>query len=268
MNYINLPLVLVVLSGLTGIIWLLDTLFFKKKRGSKKEPIIVDYARSFFPVIFIVLILRSFLYEPFRIPSGSMTPTLLTGDFILVNKYIYGIRLPVLWDTKVVAINEPKRGDVAVFKYPKDTKLDFIKRVVGIPGDILFYDQNKILYLNGKVVSQKSIELFNGQGSSAQFNQNMIKTESLPDNAEHNILTDATRPAYRQGLQYLNEPYKIPKGYYFMMGDNRDNSHDSRYWGSVPEDHLVGRAAAVWMHWDFEREGFPIDWKRIGNAIH
>ncbi len=267
MNHINLPLVLVVLSALTGIIWLIDSLFFKKKRGDKKEPIIVDYARSFFPVIFIVLILRSFIYEPFRIPSGSMTPTLLTGDFILVNKYIYGLRLPVWWDTKVISISEPKRGDVIVFKFPEDTKLDFIKRVVGVPGDVLFYSQDKVLYVNGKPMEQMLLVPFKGKGSSAQFNHSMIKSETLVD-VEHQILTDDRLPAYHPQLQYLMTPYKIPEGNYFVLGDNRDNSKDSRFWGLVPEDHLVGRAAAVWMHWDWKRDGFPIDWKRIGHGIH
>ncbi len=267
MNEINLPLVLVILSAVTGIIWLLDSLFFKKKRGNKKEPIIVDYAKSFFPVIFIVLILRTFVYEPFRIPSGSMTPTLLTGDFILVNKYIYGLRLPVLWDIKIVDIELPKRGDVIVFKYPEDTKLDFIKRVVGVPGDTLQYGPDKVLYLNGQPMKQESISAYIGQGSSQIFNGSVIKQEDLKG-VKHQLLTNARAPAYRRDMNYLIEPFTIPEGNYFVLGDNRDNSKDSRFWGLVPEDHLVGRAAAVWMHWDWKRAGFPINFSRIGHAIH
>jgi signal peptidase I len=184
------------------------------------------------PVILLVLIVRSFLAEPFQIPSSSMEPTLLVGDFILVNKFTYGIRLPVT-RTKIIDINEPERGDVMVFFPPQDKRY-FIKRIVGLPGDLIEY-KNKQLSVNGEiqdlVLDSEKVDLLKRQ----------LLTENLSGN-EHQIYQTVTRPAKQYELL-------VKPGHYFMMGDNRDNSHDSRYWGSVPEENIVGKAFAIWMHW-------------------
>jgi len=279
MNF-DFPTFLVLASALTGGIWLIDALFFASKRKQRaaaeaqgkapakvKEPVLVEYSRSFFPVIFAVLVLRSFLVEPFRIPSGSMMPTLLVGDFILVNKFSYGIRLPVL-NTKIIEVGEPQRGDVFVFRYPKQPWIDYIKRVVGVPGDTISY-QNKILYINGKPMEQTREGIFTGVGSGARMTGAYIMQEDL-DGVEHDILVHPRAPNLAMGCNVLrNGPITVPEGHYFAMGDNRDNSNDSRCWGLVPEENLVGKAFAIWMNWDSNLEEFPpIEWERIGNGIH
>jgi signal peptidase I len=280
---LDFPAFLVLASVLTGGIWLVDALLFAPRRrrlaeaaiGSGtlsdaarpayKEPILVEYARSFFPVIFAVLVLRSFLVEPFRIPSNSMMPTLLTGDFILVNKFSYGLRWPVL-NTRFLDIGDPQVGDVAVFKFPMDTSVDYIKRVVAVPGDEIGY-QNKILYRNGEPVPQIPIGRFTGVGSGAEMTGAREALESLSD-VEHRILTRQNAPDLPPGCRVLAfGPIKVPEGQYFMMGDNRDNSNDSRCWGFVPEKNLVGKAFGIWMHWDGQRDGSPIAWGRLGNGI-
>ena len=263
----------------TGAVWLLDVLLWMPKRklraqelaskdknllGSKleeeqdkllKEPIFVEYSRSLFPVIFIVLVLRSFMVEPFRIPSGSMMPTLLVGDFILVNKYAYGIRLPVI-NTKIIDAGEPKRGDVTVFRFPKDPSIDYIKRVIGIPGDKIQY-KSKQLFIIGEPIPQVSQSIYEGVGSGVSMSGAELKLEEL-DNVKHQVLIDRSKPS-------INYEFIVPKDKYFVMGDNRDNSNDSRYWGMVPQENLVGKAFFIWMNWDSSGNGVSID--RIGTSI-
>tara|TARA_R110002167_G_scaffold83583_6_gene226952 strand:+ start:3266 stop:4048 length:783 start_codon:yes stop_codon:yes gene_type:complete len=241
----DFPLILVILTFVTGIIYLVDVLWLSSKRDSSgagepdasddvapPPPWIIETSRSFFPVLAIVLVLRSFLVEPFQIPSGSMLPTLEVGDFILVNKFEYGLRLPVL-GTKVVALNDPQRGDVMVFKYPEDGKTNYIKRVVGLPGDLIKYE-NKELTINGKNIDEKLL---------ANLQKNQLFEEQLGEVKHQIFKTSGYANLGAEGL------WKIPEGYYFMMGDNRDNSNDSRFWGLVPDELIVGKAFAIWMHW-------------------
>lgn len=205
--------------------------------GLNKENPLIDTARSLFPVLFVVLILRSFLVEPFQIPSGSMLPTLKIGDFILVNKWEYGFRLPVL-GTKVIPVGDPQRGDVVVFKYPKQPTVNYIKRVVGLPGDHIEY-VGKVLYVNGE--PQKLDVL--AQIPPARPTRELM-TEQL-GTVKHEVYRDLLpSPQPRQ------TEWNVPEGHYFMVGDNRDNSNDSRYWGFVPDELLVGKAFSVWMHWN------------------
>ena len=259
---------LVGLTAFTGIVWAIDALFFAKARRARgpeaKEPVVVEYCRSFFPVIFAVLLIRSFLAEPFRIPSSSMMPTLLIGDFILVNKFTYGLRLPVTND-KFVDIGEPGRGDVVVFRYPgmgpQDPQkgTDYIKRVIGVPGDEITY-RGKAVYVNGVAVPQDNIGVYEGEGSGSEMTGALLKTERLPE-AEHQILQ---RPG--AGFYPVREgSWRVPPGHYFVLGDNRDNSQDSRYWGFVPEENLVGKAFLVWMNWDGKIGS--VDFGRIGTVI-
>ncbi len=285
--HFDFPAFLVLATFVTGIIWLVDTLAFAPKRkrlaqesagsgatgvaatiaaSSYKEPVLVEYARSFFPVIFAVLVLRSFLVEPFRIPSGSMMPTLLVGDFILVNKFSYGIRLPVL-NKKVIEIGDPERGDVFVFRFPQDPRVDYIKRVVGVPGDRIEY-RSKQLYVNGQAMPQTPIGVYEGLGSGARETGSFHALENL-GGVEHNILTHPLAPDFPPSCRVLTAgSIVVPEGHYFAMGDNRDNSNDSRCWGLVPERNLVGKAFVIWMSWDSGLSGFPIAWDRIGTAVN
>jgi signal peptidase I len=262
---IDFPLILVILVFGSGLIWLLDALLLAPGRRrivsrlqdeypqwqqegsgqaikyqarvaeSAREPLLVEYARSFFPVLLVVFVLRSFLVEPFQIPSSSMVPTLQVGDYILVNKYTYGVRLPVL-RTKVLALNEPQRGDVMVFFPPHMNDTYFIKRVVGLPGDTVTY-RNKRLYVNGQEIPEEALAVL-PEGRSRY----RVGLETLGDDT-HLFQVDEARPA-------LDFSVVVKPGHYFMMGDNRDNSSDSRIWGQVPERDIVGKAFAVWMHWD------------------
>ena len=232
---IDFALVLVVLVFVTGILWLFDLVFLASRRSeSASEPVIIEYAKSFFPVLTLVLVLRSFLVEPFQIPSASMVPTLREGDFILVNKFVYGIRLPVI-GTKIFNISEPKRGDVMVFFPPTDTRY-FIKRVIGVPGDQISY-HDKMLYVNGKPMSQTLL----AELPPSNPRERLIEEDltGVKHQIRHDLLADGNKDA----------SVTVEPGHYFMMGDNRDNSYDSRYWGQVPEDHIVGKAFAIWMHW-------------------
>jgi signal peptidase I len=259
---------LVGLTLFTGVVWGIDRLFFAKRRrgaGIDKEPVLVEYCRSFFPVILAVLLIRSFLAEPFRIPSSSMMPTLLIGDFILVNKFAYGLRVPVI-NKKVVAIGEPERGDIIVFRYPgmspddPDKGTDFIKRVIGVPGDEITY-RNKVVYVNGAPVAQREVGTYVGEHSGQDMTGSLLKVEDLPG-AEHQILqrrNDAYFPM-REGT------WRVGEGEYFVLGDNRDNSKDSRYWGMVPEENLVGKAFLIWMNFDSKDGSF--DFSRIGSTIN
>ena len=245
-------------SVITGVIWGSYLLILKSKGltfDEKNEPILVEYARSFFPIVLIVLLRRSFIAEPFRIPSGSMMPTLLVGDFILVNKFTYGIRLPVI-NKKIIELSEPNRGDIVVFRYPKDPTVDYIKRIVGLPGDKVVYS-NKKLTINDLPVQQTSLGSYQGLGQGEE----MSGAEDLLENltgVEHRILI-------RNGTPTVEFVYVVPEGNYFAMGDNRDNSNDSRYWGPVPEANLVGKAFFIWMSWDWQNKGVGFD--RIGTVL-
>ena len=240
---IDFSLILVVATLVTGIIWGLDTLLFARKRkangevdeetGKPREPLLVEYSRFLFPVVLIVLLLRGFLAEPFRIPSGSMLSTLEIGDFILVNKFAYGIRPPV-WNKKIIEINDPHRGDVIVFRYPENPSVDYIKRVVGVPGDEIAY-YNKVLYINGKQIKQEPLGVY-----QAGF-PNLKRFKEQLDGVEHDILINVMYPAG-------DFVVTVPPNSYFVLGDNRDNSRDSRVWGFVPDKYVVGRAFAIWMH--------------------
>ncbi|MFZ6844767.1 signal peptidase I [Undibacterium sp. RuTC16W] len=284
----NFALILFVLTIATGVIWFLDMFVWSKQRrltadqalaefdartarltsegirveeGGRnelesrllKQPTWIEYSGSFFPVIALVFFLRSFLYEPFKIPSSSMLPTLFVGDLILVNKFTYGIRLPIL-NKKVIEINNPQRGDVMVFKYPENPAVDYIKRVVGVPGDKIIY-KNKRLSVNGKDISYEMLPDFLDEERLSYSKQ--LKEDLT--GVQHSILNDEQSPAFvrdphqfplRELCNYDNEGFSctVPAGQYFMMGDNRDNSLDSRYWGFVPDQNIVGKAFAIWMN--------------------
>ena len=226
-----------------------------------RQPWWLEYTAGLFPVIAVVFLLRSFLFEPFRIPSGSMLPTLHIGDFILVNKFDYGIRLPVT-NTKIIPVGSPERGDVVVFKYPMDTQVDYIKRVVGLPGDTVEY-RDKVLYVNGGEQKQTGSRDFVDDSTMITLEE---RDEQLGE-VNHLIARDARRPSWvpLQGIlrkekscDYNERGFvcTVPKGHYFMMGDNRDNSEDSRYWGFVPDEDLVGRAVLMWANFgDMGRVG-------------
>jgi len=245
---------LVSATALTGVIWLLFWLFSGREQD-ENEPVLVEYARSFFPVLLAVLVLRSFVAEPFRIPSGSMLPTLEIGDFILVNKFAYGLRLPVL-HTKILELGKPSRGDVVVFRYPENPKIDYIKRLVGVPGDVVEWN-NKILKVNGVELHRDAVGDYMALDQNNGSHPTFRLTEDLLE-VKHDILV-VPGSAGPQGS------VTVPPGEYFMMGDNRDMSNDSRYWGLVPEANVVGKATYVWMHLSFGGDGFKFS--RIGNAI-
>ncbi|MGE0875731.1 MAG: signal peptidase I [Burkholderiales bacterium] len=250
----SFALFLLLLLVVTGAVWLLDKHLLRKRRpAGAKEPWWVEYSVSFFPVILIVFFLRSFLVEPFKIPSTSMVPTLLVGDFILVNKFTYGIRLPVA-NVKIIDINSPQRGDVMVFRYPEDTSLDYIKRVVGLPGDRIEY-RDKKLFVNGTEVPRRRLDDYLSR-ERMQFSRRYA--EKLGE-AEHEILIEDEAPSFYPQVHSFphagNCNYNtqglactVPVGHYFMMGDNRDNSSDSRVWGFVPDRNIVGKAFFIWLN--------------------
>ena len=254
-------IILVVLTLSSGLIWLLDKLFLARRRAERagllepKEPVVVDYAKAFFPVLAVVLVLRSWVAEPFRIPSSSMTPTLLIGDFILVNKFAYGLRLPIS-NRKFLAIGEPERGDVVVFRPPQHPDQDWIKRVMGLPGDTIAYRDNMV-WINGKPLRYVARGSYVGEGRNAEATGARLLTEQLPGRP-HPVLERDDMPFFAQG----EGEWTVPAGHYFVMGDNRDNSEDSRFWGFLPEANLRGKAFLVWMHWDG-----GVDFDRIGSDI-
>jgi signal peptidase I len=267
LKFTDFAAVLLLAALITGLIWLFDAQWARKRRTSDvPEPVVVDMARAFFPVIVVVFLIRSFWVEPFKIPSGSMKPTLLVGDFILVNKYTYGIRLPVL-NKKIADVNPIRRGDVVVFRYPADPSVDYIKRVVGLPGDKVVY-RGKRLTINGEQVPVTGTGFY----TDAELNYLRLPTfiEKLGDKNHQMMIVPAQTPvelaqvkqfAHRGNCEYNDDGFSctVPAGNYFMMGDNRDQSSDSRYWGFVPDDHIKGRAFLVWMNFG--------DFKRIGNGI-
>lgn len=265
----NFPLIMLILLIITGGISLLDRFILRRHRAPEAQgPWWVEYPKSFFPVILIVFFLRSFLVEPFKIPSGSMIPTLLVGDFILVNKYTYGIRLPVI-NLKVMDVNEPRRGEVMVFRYPENPSMDYIKRIVGVPGDTVMY-RNKQLIINNVPVKMQA----DGEYTYVESGLNYVYSRRFGESlGEHNyeILINPDVPdiqlagvrsfPHRENCTYDDDWFtcKVPAGNYFTMGDNRDSSSDSRYWGFVPERNIVGKAFMIW--WNFN------DLKRIGLSI-
>lgn len=266
----DFALIMFTLLVLTGSIWLLDIYLLRARRGAGvAEPWWIEYAKSFFPVILLVFLLRSFLVEPFKIPSGSMIPTLQVGDFILVNKFTYGIRLPII-NKKIIALNEPQRGDVMVFHYPENPSMDYIKRVVGLPGDEIVY-RNKRLWVNGEEQLRQPDGDYNYVESGLQFVHAERYLERLGTKT-HALLLNPEMPSlhfagvvefpFRQNCSYNEEGLRciVPAGHYFMLGDNRDNSRDSRYWGFVPDDMIVGKAFFIWMNFsDLKRVGLSID---------
>ncbi|WP_049629022.1 signal peptidase I [Cellvibrio sp. pealriver] len=267
MSSINLPLILTLAVLVTGLVWLFDALVLSRPRKEKvaavekqfsgmelqseqqknayeeaksvaaKEPLLVEYSKSFFPVLFIVFFLRSFLVEPFQIPSGSMIPTLEVGDFILVNKFAYGVRAPVL-NKEIIPIGKPQRGDVMVFFPPHAPETYYIKRVIGVPGDHISYN-NHVLTLNGKVIEEKLVAELPAGAPVLR-----MVTETIDDKEF------TTYKHLNPSRLSIQGSWVVPEGHYFMMGDNRDNSLDSREWGMVSEDAIVGKAFAVWMHWE------------------
>lgn len=257
MNF-NIELILFYAVIISGVIVLIDAIFLKSKRkklSSKKLLFVIDNARSFFPIFLLVLVIRSFTYEGFRIPTGSLKPTLLVGDFILVNKFDYGIRLPVI-HTKIISIGEPKRGDIVVFREPPKESRDLIKRVIGIPGDHIVY-KDKVLYINGEKISQTFEKYGTDQDDNIEPWQVVQKKENLMG-VVHDIY---------QIPQRENDDFDVivPQGKYFMMGDNRDNSGDSRYWGFLPEKNIIGKATHVVLSYDSLKH--PLRWDRLGIKI-
>jgi signal peptidase I len=293
---LDFSLVLVLVVVVSALVWALDQALLAPARARRARaagvdpaaqalPVTVDYARSFLPVALVVLVIRSFIFEPFRIPSDSMMPTLLDGDFIVVNKFAYGLRLPVL-NHRIVALGAPQRGDVVVFRYPPDPAINYIKRLVGLPGDRVRV-QNDQLYINGEAVALAGEERYDdGCYSNMRLQTEQLDTHNhgvlscrSPDdlmappsprcgrNLERNyVCSESTGPEIYEDRGDFPEVV-VPPGSYLMIGDNRDNSADGRYWGFVPEDHLVGRAAGIWFNWDFQRSGGPM-WSRIGRSIN
>ena len=273
----NFALILFLLTLVTGVLWFVDRFHFRKRRApDAPEPAWVEYAASFFPVLLVVFLLRSFVAEPFKIPSSSMRPTLEVGDFILVNKFTYGLRLPIV-EQKVVPLSDPQRGDVVVFRYPVNPSQDFIKRVVGVGGDVVKYEDKK-LTVNGQPLPQVK------DGTYSYLENLRFETLERFDETAHPAAGDKTytigqnpqaAPVYPQNVRpfpnrdncdYNDRGFtcRVPAGHYFMMGDNRDNSDDSRYWGFVPDDHIRGKAFFIWFNWD---DISSLAFKRVGSGI-
>lgn len=255
--HFDFAVLLTLLTVLTGIGWALDVFWLARRRrnliGGGKPTWIIEFSRSFFPVIAAVLVLRSFVAEPFRIPSGSMIPTLLVGDFILVNKFAYGLRDPV-FHHEFVHGDRPGHGDIVVFRWPNDPSVDFIKRIVGLPGDRIAY-RDKVLYVNGEAQAQTADGVYAAPRLPGGTAYRL--TEAM-DAHPHHIIVNPNEPA--RDFEMV-----VPPGEYFAMGDNRDGSFDSRGWGTVPERNLVGKAFFVWMSWDGERMRPNVS--RIGTSI-
>lgn len=263
MNF-DFPLILTLLVLLSGGIALIDFLFFARRRKAenKRLPFLVEQARAFFPVFLLVWIIRSFIVQPYRVPTGSLEPTVMPGDFIVVNQFAYGLRLPVL-NKKIMEIGEPKIGDIALFRWPVDPSVNYVKRVVGLPGDRIVY-KKKQLIINGKLMPQTLVKETQDMDPARPPVSVYEKIEDLAG-VKHAIFL------WPEGGYDVEFDIVVPKDMYFMMGDNRDNSLDSRKWGFVPENHLIGKAFGVWMSWDATPK-LPlykkIRWDRIGKKIN
>jgi len=273
----DFALILTLLTLVCGLLWGLDRFVLAPRRralagDSAKPNETLDFFASLFPILAVILVLRSFVYEPFRIPSSSMMPTLLIGDFILVNKFAYGLRLPVT-DTKIFAVGMPERGDVVVFRYPgrnpplpndPPVGTDYIKRVIGLPGDLVRVQENRIV-LNGEPLTYTGGEVFIGTGPRAAVEMTGARRymEALVPGRAHAILDDAPFFAPRSDGEF-----KVPEGHYFVMGDNRDASDDSRFWGFVPAANLAGRADLIWLNCSNWACMDSFDWRRMGDVIH
>lgn len=269
-QFMSFTAVMLIFVLVFGLIWLLDKLLLESKRGmDQREPVTIEYAKGFFPILLVIFLLRSFLVEPFQIPSSSMRPGLVVGDFILVNKYTYGLRIPVV-NSVFVPVNQPQHGDVMVFHFPEDPKTDFIKRVIGLPGDTVAY-QGKRLTLNGNPIRVEQDGNYQYVDKGFDVTDTVRYQEYLAERS-HPMIVDDKQPRSlvlqavrdfpnRENCTYSEDGFvcKVPAGHYFMMGDNRDNSHDSRYWGFVPDANIVGKAFLVWMNFG--------NLKRIGTLI-
>ena len=250
----NFALWLVILSAISGGIYLLDIIFWAKHRTPEQKPSrFIEYARSFFPVFIIVLLLRSFLIEPFRIPSGSLEPTLFVGDFLAVNKFAYGFRLPVL-EKKIIPVASPKTGDIAVFRWPPNPSYDYIKRVIGVPGDKVSY-HNKVLTINGQLMKQTFVEYTTDESSGKA----VAKYREQLNGVMHDIYV-------QPNIAAVDFDITVPPHSYFMMGDNRDDSADSRFWGFVDDSYLRGKAFLIWMSWNGKTD--TVRFSRIGRILH
>lgn len=251
---VGILLILVLLTALSFVVWMIDKLYFEKARLAvqAKEPLVVDYAHSLFPVFLIVLLIRAFIGQPFHVPTGSLEPTIMPGDLLIVTQYSYGLRLPVL-NTKILDLGEPKAGDIVVFRSPAEAGMDLIKRTIGVPGDHVVY-KNRVLTINGKVMTQTFVA--DGVDEEPIDQGGNIPSKIMLENLQgvkHQILL------HNQGGELTNFDFTVPKGYYFMMGDNRDNSGDSRVWGFMPEENIIGKARFIFLSWNH-----GIRWSRIG----
>ncbi|MBA2654318.1 MAG: signal peptidase I [Gammaproteobacteria bacterium] len=254
---IDFPFILTMLVVITGLIALADTLFFAKRRTNEAAmPKIIEFSKSFFPALLLVWIIRSFIIQPYRVPTGSLEPTVLPGDFIAVKQFSYGLRVPVI-NQKIFGVGEPKRGDIALFHWPVDTSKLFVKRVIGLPGDHIVY-KNKTLTINGQEMSQEYL----GKGKD-------IEQDGLTSEVDHKIENLAGIKHNIFVKPEVSDPVDVdivvPDNHYFMMGDNRDDSDDSRSWGFVPETFLIGKAFGIWMSWD--AQDHHVRWNRIGKAV-
>jgi signal peptidase I len=273
----NFALILFLLTLVTGVVWLADRLVFASRRApGEPEPWWIEYPKSFFPVLLVVFLLRSFVAEPFKIPSSSMRPTLEVGDYILVNKFAYGLRLPII-ERKVVPLGDPQRGDVIVFRYPVNPSQDFIKRVVGVGGDVVEY-RDKKLTVNGKPLPQVPDGTYSYlEGLRFETTDRLHETAAGGDGPVTYTIAGNPKaaPVYpqnvrqfpgRENCEYNERGFtcRVPAGHYLMMGDNRDNSDDSRYWGFVPDDHIRGKAFFIWFNWD---DIASLAFKRVGSGI-
>lgn len=262
--FIDFLNILALITIFAGLIYLIDVIWRAVRKtdlptdekGRKKHPIIIDYARSFFPILLIVLLIRAFIVQPYRVPTGSLEPTIMPGDLILVTQYNYGLVLPI-WEKKFVDIDEPKTGQIALFRWPVNPSLTFVKRVIGVPGDHISYI-NKVLYINGKKATQTFVKNTEEVSDSGQTFPAKEYEEDL-GGVKHDIYIqpDTTSRDFKDLV--------VPEGMYFMMGDNRDDSDDSRFWGFVPANNFIGKAVLIWMSWDSQNNS--IRWNRIGQGL-
>jgi len=258
MNF-NFAFYLTLAVVITGVITSLDIIVFRKRRttNGSKQSVIIEYSRAFFPILLVVWVLRSFLIQPYRVPTGSLEPTVMPGDFIAVSQFSYGLRFPI-FNKKFLNVGEPHRGDIALFHWPVNPKTVFVKRVIGLPGDHIIY-KNKVLTINGVEAKQKFIKQTYDYGNGPGQTRRVYEMQENLDGVKHDIFIQPV------GGETRDYNLTVPPHEYFMMGDNRDNSDDSRSWGYVPEQNLIGKAFAVWMSWDLVHH--RVRWDRIGRGL-